>query len=203
MMLQHDKGKSCTMPTTPSLLNFDSPVIAETERLILRHFCAGDGEAMDRVFGDAEVMRFGAGVQSQAWVREWLGRCLERYEQWGFGLWAVVEKSNRNVIGYCGLTHFPDINGRPETEVGYRLARSSWGRGYGTEAARAVRDYALNTLGLGRLIAIIDPENTASIRVAEKIGLRFETEVTLPGYTHADRVYSIVSPREEATQSDR
>src|SRR4051812_40748374 len=86
-----------------------------------------------------------------------------------FGLWAVVEKSTRDVIGYCGLSRFEDVGGQPETEVGYRLIRSAWGHGYATEAATAVRDYAFDTLSLTRLIAIIDPRNVASIRVAEKI----------------------------------
>lgn len=168
--------------------------IAQTERLILRRFHADDGAAMDRVFGDAEVMRYGPGVRSPQWVREWLRGRLEDYRKLGFGLWAVVEKGGGETIGYCGLSHFPDINGRPETEIGYRLARGYWGRGYATEAARAVRDYAFGTLGLRRLIALIDPANLASIRVAEKIGMRYESDVMLDGYTHPDRLYALTYP---------
>jgi hypothetical protein len=170
-------------------------VIAETERLFVRHFKLVDGEAMDRVFGDAEVMYYGSGVQSQQWVREWLRGCLDDYQQkCGFGLWAVVEKSGRDVIGYCGLSQFPDVGGQPEIEIGYRLARPYWGRGYATEAARAVRDYGFGTLKLHRLISMIDPGNVASIRVAEKIGLRYEKDVMMKGFTHPDRVYAIVRP---------
>lgn len=172
----------------------DRAVIAETPRLVIRPFHVVDAEAMDHIFGNPEVMRFSSGVQSSAWVCQWLRRCLEDYLNRKFGLWAVVERKSRNVIGYCGLTHFPDVGGRPETEIGYRLARDSWGYGYGTEAAQAVRDYAFYTLALNRLIAIIDPENAASIRVAEKIGLRYEKDVMLEGYTHPDRMYSIRSP---------
>ena len=74
-------------------------------------------------------------------------------------------ESNGEVIGYCGLFHFDDVNERPEVEVGYRLARKVWGHGYATEAVCAVRDYAFGTLGLPRLIALIDPGNVASTRV--------------------------------------
>jgi RimJ/RimL family protein N-acetyltransferase len=69
--------------------------------------------------------------------------------------------------------------------------RSAWGRGYATEAARAVRDFAFGDLGMQRLIAIIDPSNIASIRVAEKIGMHHDAEVMLEGYTHPDHVYII------------
>lgn len=147
---------------------------------------------MIQVFGDPEVMRFGDGVQSREWVEAWLRTCLERYYQtWGFGPYAVVTKQNQSVIGYCGLFFFPDVNGQPEVEIGYRFRRSAWGHGYATEAVRAVRDYAFYTLGMKRLIAIIDPSNIASIRVATKIGMHYENEVMFEGYTHPDRVYVI------------
>jgi RimJ/RimL family protein N-acetyltransferase len=160
-------------------------IITEADRLFLRHFHAGDLDAMAGLFGDPEVMRFGRGTQSRDWVRGWLRGCLEDYfQKWGFGLWAVVLKSDRRVVGYCGLTHFEDIDGRPETELGYRLARDCWGRGLGTEAARAARDYAFEVLGLPRLVAIIGPRNAASRRVAERVGLRYEKGVTFRENLH-------------------
>ena len=168
--------------------------IATTERLTLRHFHLLDAEPMYQVFGDPEVMRFGDGVRTIEWVQDWLRTCLERYYQtWGFGPYAVVEKHSQNLIGYCGLFYFPDINGQPEVEIGYRLARAAWGQGYATEAAHAVRDFAFQTLGIKRLIAIIDPANAASIRVAEKIGMHYEKDVMLEGYDHPDHVYGIMS----------
>ena len=147
---------------------------------------------MYRVFGDEEVMRFGDGVQTKEWVQDWLHTCLEHYYQtWGFGPYAVVEQSSAGVIGYCGLFFFPDIGGQAEVEIGYRLARFAWGKGYATEAARAVRDFAFNTLSIKRLIAMIDPSNVASIRVAEKIGMHYEKEVTFEGYTHPDHMFVV------------
>jgi RimJ/RimL family protein N-acetyltransferase len=166
--------------------------IATTDRLRLRHFHILDAEPMYQVFGDPEVMRFGDGAQTKEWVNAWLRTCLEHYYQtWGFGPYAVVEKHDQEVIGYCGLFFFPDINGQPEIELGYRLARSAWGRGYATEAAGAVCDFAFHTLGIKRLIAMIDPSNTASIRVAEKIGMQYEQDVMFEGYTHPDHIYVV------------
>ena len=153
-----------------------------------------DYDAMLPIFGDTEVMRFGDGPRPAEWVREWLRDCLDGYERRGYGPWAVVEKASGDVIGYCGPFYYPDVNGRPEIEIGYRLARACWGRGYATEAVGAVRDYAFDVVGLTRLIALIDPANVASIRVAQKAGLRHEADAMLPGYTYPDRVYVVMSP---------
>ena len=167
-------------------------VILETARLILRQFRLSDAEALNTVFGDPVVMRFGEGVKTQEWVKDWLRNCLQSYRQsTGIAPWAVIQKNTPEVIGYCGLFHFPDVCGQAETEVGYRLARTHWRQGYATEAASAVRDHALNTLGLSRLISMIDPQNVASVRVAEKLGMCYEKDVMLEGYTHPDHVYVI------------
>lgn len=143
------------------------------------------------VFGDADVMRFGDGVQTKGWVYDWLRTCMDNYRTRGFGPYAVVEQGSGDVIGYCGLFYFPDVNGQPEIEIGYRLRRSAWGKGYATEAVRAVRDYAFKSLNIQRLIAIIDPANTASIRVARKIGMHYMADVMFDGYAHADHVYAV------------
>ncbi|MBL8156206.1 MAG: GNAT family N-acetyltransferase [Anaerolineae bacterium] len=167
-------------------------VILETERLILRQFEKTDAVAMSGVFGDPDVMRFGPGVQMADWVSAWIRVLIEEvYPTRGYGLWAVVEKSQGAFIGYCGLFHFDDLGGQPEIEVGYRLARTYWGLGYATEAVCGVRDYAFSKLGITRLVALIDPQNGASIRVAEKAGMRYEKDVLLEGYDHPDHLYVI------------
>ncbi len=167
--------------------------ILTTERLFLRYFQITDVEAMYGVFGDEEVMRFSDGVQTKEWIQNWLQKQIENYQDGGFGPYAVVEKHKQEVIGYCGLSFLPDVNGQPEVEIGYRLRRSAWGQGYATEAVIAVLDYAFNALGLKRIIAMIDPTNVASIRVAEKVGMRYEQDVMFEGYDHPDRVYVIAS----------
>lgn len=169
-------------------------IIARTERLLLRPFAAPDLTALRPILGDAEVMRFGPGAQPPASIQTWLHDCLAAYDRFGYGPWAVVELRQHRLIGYCGLFYFPDINRQPETEIGYRLARTAWGQGYATEAALAVREYAFTTLGLPRLVALIDPQNSASIRVAAKLGMQHEQDVLFEGYTHPDRVYAVAHP---------
>ena len=99
--------------------------LLETDRLLLRRFDENDAFALLGVFGDPEVMRFGDGAQTGEWIRSWIEWVLQGYEKKGCGPLAVVEKKNEDVIGYCGLFDFPDINGRPEIELGYRLLRSA------------------------------------------------------------------------------
>ena len=149
---------------------------------------------MYRLFGDAEVMHFGSGVQTLEWVQDWLVGCLANdYQKWGFGKWAVVEKSHRETIGYCGLSCI-NIDGQLEVDIGYRLVRSAWGHGYATDAVIAVRDYSFNVICLPRLIATIDPHNLASVHVAEKAGMRYEKDVMFEGYTHPDHMFAIANP---------
>lgn len=149
---------------------------------------------MNAVFGDPVVMRYGDGVRPSEWGRAWVARAVGAYDRDpGLGTWAVVEAGGGlggAVIGYCGLTRSPGRCAAGEAEVGFRLARAWWGRGFATEAAGAVRDHAFGPAGVDRLIALIDPANVASVRVAEKIGLRYERDVMLDGYDHPDHLYA-------------
>lgn len=192
-----------SLPQTKDLLVArvaQAMVIVETQRLLLRKFQLFDADTIACVFGDPEVMRYGDGVKNREEVILWLEQRLENYRnKSGLGPWAVVRKGSGELIGYCGLFYFPDVCGQPETEVGYRLGRHHWGFGYATESAIAVRDFAFDVLGQRRLIAIIDPQNIASLRVAEKLGMQYEKEVMLEGWTHADSVYSM----ENSTQRPR
>jgi ribosomal-protein-alanine N-acetyltransferase len=166
-------------------------VIAQTNRLILRHFTMDDATSMDAVLFDPRVMEFG-GVWSAAQVRAWLGEQIDvNYQTWRFGMWAVVEKESNHVIGYCGLSRYPHRCAPPDAEIGYRFVPERWGHGLATEAAASVRDFAFDVLNLPRLIAMIDPKNARSIRVAEKIGLKYERDVMLDGYDHPDRLFAI------------
>lgn len=178
-------------------------IIIHTPRLLLRAFYVRDAEALTGIFMDPEVMRFGDGVQSYAWIHDWVAQRLASYDRNGrIGLWAVVERETEDVIGYCGLMYEPDICGVPEVSVGYRLIHRKWGYGLATEAALGVRDYGFQTLGLQRLIAIIDPANRASLRVAEKLGMTYEKEYMASGYDHPDHVYAVTrtGQREESTE---
>jgi RimJ/RimL family protein N-acetyltransferase len=169
----------------------DSMFTLTTERLFIRTFHILDIEPLYRIFCDEEVMRYSDGVHTKEWVQDWLHTCLKQdYQTRGFGPYAITEQVSRTVIGYCGLFSFPNVNGQPEIEIGYRLVKSAWGQGYATEAAGAVRNHAFSMLGIKRLIAMIDPANVASIRVAEKIGMHYEQSILFPGYSHPDLVYA-------------
>ena len=153
--------------------------ITETDRLILRQFTPDDLDVLAALFADPEVMRFSLGVKTREQVHELLDRAIRNYapDGWGFGLWAAVLKRTSDVTGYCGLSRFDDVDGQPEIEIGYRHFPAYWGQGIGTEAATAVRDVAFGKLGLTRLICMIEAENIASVRVAEKIGMTWEKEI--------------------------
>lgn len=170
-------------------------VIARTDRLTIRRWLEADLDAMIRVLGDPEVMRFSSGVMDARTVADWLRARMDcATDGTTAAPWAVVERATGATIGYCGFFALPDVDGSPETEIGYRLARDAWGKGYATEAALAVRDVGFAVLGLARLVAMIDPGNLRSIRVAEKIGMHYERDVMLEGYAHPDRLYVIESP---------
>ncbi len=166
-------------------------IITETTRLFVQRFDILDVKSMCGVLCDPEVMLFSDGVKTPAGVRGWMENCIGNYSKSGLGIWAVVEKNTNGIIGYCGLIPFPNIDGQPEIEVGFRLLRVCWGQGYATEAAGSVRDYAFDVLYASRLISLVDPQNTASVRVVEKLGMCYEKDIMLSGYDHPDHLYSI------------
>jgi len=155
--------------------------VTETERLILRHFCESDIDSLANILADPEVMKFSLkGPYSLEQTRGLVEYTISSYESNGLGLWAAVHKADGNLIGYCG--HFvQEIDGRREIELTYRFAKEYWGKGLATEAARATCKYAFTELGLNHLISIIEAENIASIRVAEKCGLKYEKDSTFHG----------------------
>lgn len=159
----------------------------ETERLILRLPERRDLDGYAPIFGDSTVVRFlGGTVQTRNEVAAAIGRMLRHWQVHGIGLFSVVRKEDDRLLGRVGfLLWDPDrwlnalhseLNGPIETELGWTLGREFWNRGYATEAALACRDWALDELELTRLVSLIAPENTPSIRVAEKIGETLEHE---------------------------
>jgi ribosomal-protein-alanine N-acetyltransferase len=162
----------------------------ETNRLLLRQMVAEDAEAFFLVFSDPRVMTsFGGNLFDRPQVEKWVQRNLAHQKQHGYGLFSVILKSENILIGDCGFEHI-EVSGRPEVELGYDLRSQYWGQGYATEAAAAVRDFAWQELGLRRLVSLIRPSNLASSRVAEKIGMTKEQEITRGQYVYC--VYSML-----------
>lgn len=151
----------------------------ETPRLILREYTDDDFAALYEVLSDADIMRHYPYVFDEARVRSWISCNLERYEDFAFGLWAVVLKENGQFIGDCGVT-MQNINGTIRPEIGYHIARRYQRRGYATEAARACRDFVFERLPFGRVYSYMKSANTASRCVAEKNGMTFTGDYTDP-----------------------
>jgi RimJ/RimL family protein N-acetyltransferase len=155
----------------------DTPVYVflETERLILRRFTMDDVDNLVALDGDPEVMRYITGGPPTP--RETLEHdhlpyyltCYERYE--GYGFWAAIEKATGEFLGWF---HFRPADGAPEDEpeLGYRLRRSAWGKGYGTEGSRALIRKGFTELGVRRVVAFAYQENVASTRVMENAGMK-------------------------------
>jgi ribosomal-protein-alanine N-acetyltransferase len=153
-------------------------IILETERLLLRHQILTDLGALHTLYSDPEITKYIPDApRNYAETREELEWFLNGHPQYPeLGLWAVVYKETGKFIGRCGLLPWT-IDGQPEVEVAYTLAREYWGQGLATEAARAILQYGFEKLNLARLICLIDPQNRASQRVAEKIGMTLEKKV--------------------------
>ena len=163
----------------------------ETERLLLRKPVPEDAEGVLRYAADAEVMRFLGGapegdVGADAVVERWLAR----WDANGFGQLVVVRREDGRFVGRSGLLVWDRSTweqstirdaAEPEVELGWTLVREHWGNGYATEAARAARDWAFETVGVDRLISLVDLENARSLRVAERLGATQTETVTLKG----------------------
>jgi [ribosomal protein S5]-alanine N-acetyltransferase len=151
----------------------------ETPRLIIRPLTAEDAEPLADLWTDPQVTAFMGGPRERATLLASFTEDARLNAPPRFDLWPVVEKASGRLIGHCGLTD-KEIDGREEVELVYLLAVSAWGKGYASEAAGALRDYAFGPLGLARLVSLIEPENAASAHVAEKAGLHFEKQVLRP-----------------------
>jgi RimJ/RimL family protein N-acetyltransferase len=153
-------------------------------RLTFREMTDADLDDMAALLGDEDVMRFYLRPMTRSEARDWIARNQRRYRDHGFGLWIINVRDSGEFVGDCGLT-LQHVDGVDELEVGYHVRTSMQGQGYATEAAAASRDFARDVLGAGRLIAIINPLNVPSRRVAAKIGLKAEKRAVAPNGTEA------------------
>ena len=152
-------------------------VFLATERLVLRRFTEADVDNLFDLDGDPEVMRFitGGKPTPRDEIRdEFLPRFLHYYERFaGFGFWAAIEKSTGEFLGWFEFRP-PEGSGLDEVELGYRLKKSAWGKGYATEGSRALIRKGFTELGVRRVVAQTMVVNIASRRVMEKAGLTLE-----------------------------
>ena len=168
----------------------DDDLFADTERLHLRRLTGEDLDDIHGLMSDPDVMRFSLdGPMSRKQVAGWLDGVLRSYDENGWGRYRVEEKQTGRFAGVCGFLLWPDVDGRREVEIGYRFLPDTWGKGYATEAASACRDVGFGEFGLTRLVSLIEAENVASWKVAEKVGMRLERDAEVHGISL--RIYSV------------
>lgn len=160
----------------------------ETERLRLERWDHDrHGPALDAVNRDCEVMRYlndGVGLSWQESDELSLG-IARHWREHGFGLWAAVERTSGDTLGFVGVCRplwFAAL--LPAVEVGWRLRRDAWGSGYATEGARVALRASFETLGLTEVIALVHPDNARSAGVARRLGMRVERRVPHPFRPH-------------------
>ncbi len=154
-------------------------IVLKTERLILRQFSTDDVQfILDLLNEPSFIQNIGdRGVQTLEDARSYILRVpVASYERHGFGLYLVILKESGESIGMCGLIKREELE---DVDIGYAFLPKYWSKGYAVESAFAVKEYARDVIGLKRLVAITDPENQGSIRVIEKLGLKFEKMVRL------------------------
>ena len=152
-----------------------------TDRLVLRPFTLDDAADYWPLVSLPDVLRYTGEqpVESVEKVRELLrARPLRDYSRHGYGRLACIEKSSGRLIGFSGLKYLEDLD---QVDIGYRFLPECWGKGYASESASAAMAYGRHGLGLGRIIGMVMPDNHASARILVKLGLRYESRVSLPG----------------------
>jgi RimJ/RimL family protein N-acetyltransferase len=175
--------------------------VIETERLLVRPLRLEDAPDLAAAYADPETVRYlGDGsTATLAEVEERIAFWLTRWDANGLGLCALERREDGRVLGRAGFlvwdtavwepSTFAEAGERAQVEIGWTLAREHWGHGYATEAALALRDWALDERGLTRLISLIQHGNVRSFRVAEKLGERYEGDVEVR--SKPTRLYSL------------
>jgi RimJ/RimL family protein N-acetyltransferase len=157
----------------------DRPIEIETDRLILSKFHINDAAAFYELNADQDVMRYTGDVsfrsieESRAFILDY-----DHYRKYGFGRWTVLSKSEGNAIGWCGIKYHEQGD---YIDLGFRLLRSEWNKGFATEAALGCVEHAFENLGIDELVGRVARKNLASIRVLEKIGMTYWKEDTCEG----------------------
>lgn len=144
-------------------------MLIETDRLILREMTEADFDALYAVLADKEIMQHYTYVFDEERVRSWISRNIERYNIFGFGLWALVLKATGEVIGDCGLT-MQIINGQIKPEIGYHIRKDQQRKGYAMEAAIGVRDWDFTNTPFDIICSYMKYTNIPSCKTAMAYG---------------------------------
>ncbi|MDX1391185.1 MAG: GNAT family N-acetyltransferase [Rheinheimera sp.] len=165
-------------------------VIAETPRLRIRHLTAADAAFTCKLLNDPSFINNIAdrGVRSELDAMHYLAEGpIKSYQQHGYGLFMVENNQNRTPMGFCGLLYRDTLQ---ETDIGFAFLPECWGNGYAYEAAAAIMHFGYQKLQLKRIVGLTRAGNTASIKILNRLGLRFEKVVQLPRSEEAVQLYS-------------
>ena len=154
-------------------------IILKTDRLFLREMTMDDFDALYKVLADRNIMQHYPYTFDEKRVSDWIERNMNRYNEYGFGLWAVCLKETGEMIGDCGLT-LQNIEGEMLPEIGYHIRADHQRKGYAKEAAAAVRDWAFANTDYPALYSYCKYTNVGSYKTAESIGMHFEKEYPDP-----------------------
>ena len=164
-------------------------IIAETDRLVLRHFITADDQALFELDRNPNVLTYlnTPPVEKIEVIQAMIARVQKEYETHGVGRVAVVLRETQETIGWAGLKYISsEINGHINYyDLGYRFIERMWGNGYGYEAAKATLDYAYNDLKLKEVFATAMLDHKVSRRILEKIGLKYIEDCDYDGVPHA------------------
>jgi RimJ/RimL family protein N-acetyltransferase len=151
-----------------------SPIL-NTLHLCLRPWRLEDAVCLLEIMQEEAIFKYfpASTPPSLEKAQRFIAHHLAHWEKFGYGQWAVEIAGENRLIGWNGLEYLTDTD---ETEVGYLLSHSAWGKGYATEAARTAVSFGFRMAKLERIIGLVHPENLASVRVLEKAGLRFIDE---------------------------
>ncbi|NTU27959.1 GNAT family N-acetyltransferase [Bacillus tequilensis] len=147
-----------------------------TNRIRLRCMEDRDQASLFELFNDPDVMKYYSGLKNKRQTREWINWNKRNEKGYGVSLWIAEDKRTGDFLGQCGIVP-QQVENQTVMEIGYMFARRHWGNGYAHEAARACLDYGFNERLFGKMTALIDPDNKASIRVAEKIGMLYDRTI--------------------------
>jgi RimJ/RimL family protein N-acetyltransferase len=168
---------------------FKTMEILTTERLRLRHLQAGDAGFMLSLLNEPAYHRFigDKGVRTLDGARDFIrDKIAASYANNGFGLYLVELKAAATPLGICGLVK---REGLDDIDIGFAFREAFWSKGYAFEAASATMDYARDTVGLKRIVAITALDNISSITLLEKLGLKFERIIRIPGNERDSRLF--------------
>lgn len=157
-----------------------SMTILTTERLCLKRLQPPDVLPLINLWCDPGVARFMGGARDRAELESGFAQDVKDPFAEQYDLWPVIEKNSGKVVGHCGLLE-KEAAGNSEIELIYVFCQAAWGKGFASEIGKALIQYAFEIMNIDRLIALIEPENSASERVAVKIGMHFEKEILRPG----------------------